>query len=165
MADWWREAGSLVLRRHNVNVTKWETTKKGLKGSIRMWFLWTFLTLEHSCFLSRTLLWSMLKLVALGDNSKYLAGQYGPASLHSSSSLSPSPSWLHWNVVFSENVCFLRWSLSSAVCLFAVWNVICVCTEFPLSHSGLFNLEHLSLRSPSCLQWLGKPGPTHPTNV
>lgn len=69
--------------------------KRGLRGSIRMGFLWTFQTLEHSCFLSRTLLWSMLKLVALGDKSKYLAGQYGPASLHSSSSLSPSPSWLH----------------------------------------------------------------------
>lgn len=36
-----------------------------------MRFLWTLQTVERSCVLSRTWLWSLLKLVALGDNSKY----------------------------------------------------------------------------------------------
>lgn len=56
---------------------------------------------------------------------------------------------------FEENVCFSPLiSLFDCTCLKChVW----VCTESPLSHSGLSNQENISLRSPlPCHQWLGK---------
>lgn len=83
--------------------------------------------------------------------------------------LSPLALLVHSNVVvfslyLSENVCFLQWSLCSTVLVFAVWYVMFeFAQKSPLSHSGLSNQEHISLRRPlPCHQWLGKKIPAHP---
>lgn len=75
--------------------------------------------------------------------------------------LSPLALLVHSNVIFF----FSLWKclLSSMISLFNCTCFCClichvwVCTESPLSHSGLSNQEHISLRSPlPCHQWLGK---------
>lgn len=53
--------------------------------------------------------------------------------------------------------CFLQWFLCSLYSFCCLKCHVWVCTESPLSHSGLSNQEHISLRSPLLShQWLGK---------
>lgn len=80
---------------------------------------------------------------------------------------------LHWHcwciqMLFSFSLwkCLLSSmiSLFYCTCFCCLKCHVCVCTESPLSHSGLSNQEHISLRSPlPCHQWLGKKRPAHPT--
>ena len=82
--------------------------------------------------------------------------------------LSPLALLVHSNVIFflSLKKCLLSpmISLFYCICFCCLKCHVWVCTESPLSHSGLSNQENFSLRSPLPFhQWLGKNTcPSHP---